>query len=226
MGVPRAPLVLSLTIATVVVSFIFIAFGFSASTDVGHQKHQGIVPTDFSNIEHRGEIIRAGDAQIVPDFSINRDFVDPDDNCDFCTQVNYSSAIGGEAAIAYQIDNVDMSNSKRLVFFAKGEKGGEQITILGAGKFVTGSSPFEKKLVRSDLFPDSAFGFETQQITLTKHWKRFVVDLRDRDLKEVDYPFGLIIRSNPYSEARVFYIKGVTFDEKEPAGPGLISSST
>jgi hypothetical protein len=221
----HTPFVLSVTVGTIIISFIVIAFGMSTGNLGNHQIHEENPTRDLSNLEHRGEIIRAGDAKIFPSFSINRDFVDPDNNCDFCTRVNYSSSIQGQAAIAYQINGIDVSNSKRMIFFARGDIGGEQITLLVAGKDLNVSSSPGKRIFRSDLFSDTSFGIVTEPITLTKHWKRFIIDLQDSDLGGLRYPFGLIIPSYPYSEPKVFYIKGITFDEKKPGSPLLISSN-
>lgn len=219
---------MAFTTGAVITSFVFIALGFSANSDNSHDNHgerAGTGSLQYSDLEHQGAIIRAGDAKINSDFSINPDFVDPDDNCDFCTQINYSSSTVGRAAIVYQISDVDLSNSRRLVFFAKGQKGGEQVTFFGAGKTLPENKSNEKTTNKLDLFPDSSFEFKSQLVTLSNHWKKYTVDLRNLDLKRISYPFGVVILSDPYSESKIFYFKGVTFDSKKPSVPLLITLS-
>lgn len=72
------------------------------------------------SIEHSAPIVKAGDAASSK-FIINRDFVDPDNNCEFCTAMIYNPGIKHEAGVAYKDTKINFGDAKRLVFFAKGQ---------------------------------------------------------------------------------------------------------
>ena len=89
---------------------------------------------------------------------------------------------------------------------------------MGAGTGQIGSSE-NGKMHQVDSFPDLSFGFKTQEVTLSKQWKRYMIDLDGLDLKRIDFPFGLITGSNISPGGEIFYLKGVTFDSKNPINP-------
>lgn len=195
--------------------FIFVAFALSTNKSTNHSDHfeiNGQNSSELRNLEHHALLVRGGDAKVLPDFSINKDFVDPDANCDFCTQVIYNPSVKGRGGILYQVPPIDLSDSKRLVFFVRGQNGNEEIYFVGAGK-IQGQFQGNVSYV-TDLFPDQSFGFKTNPVTLTQNWKRYEVNLSGLDLKGISYPFGFILGSNQSSENQIIYLKGVTYDSK------------
>ena len=80
--------------------------------------------TQASHIEKSASTVKTGEAASSK-FIINRDFVDSDSNCEFCTAMLYTPGIKHEAGVAYKDDKISIGDSKRLVFFVKGQPGQE-----------------------------------------------------------------------------------------------------
>ncbi len=185
---------------------------------LGHStKNDKSDSVQISHVEHLTNLIRQWDAKIPTSFLLNSEFVDPDNNCDFCTLVNYTPATEHVAAIAYKTDNLDLTNSKRVVFFAMGQKGKESISFLAAGKPEAARSTGENSN-QSFIFPGISFSVLAPNITLSKDWKRYEINLYGVDLRNITYPFGFAIKAKS-SENLAFYLKGVTFDDKFALNP-------
>ena len=84
------------------------------------------------NIENTATPIREADAKVSSRFSIDNNFVDPDNNCEFCTRIVYTPGNEGDAGVAYKDTKLNLDNSQRLVFFAKGQTN-KQISFVAAG---------------------------------------------------------------------------------------------
>jgi hypothetical protein len=216
---------------TILISFVSIAFtlcflAIAMTTDsltlqnhVGHlTKNSKFDSVQISHVEHLPDLVRQGDAKIPSRFLINSEFVDPDNNCDFCTMVNYTPSMKHEAAIAYKTENIDLTNSKRIVFFAMGQKGRETISFLAAGKSEAPTVGANSN--QSFIFPGISFAVIAHNITLSKDWKRYEISLYDADLRNITYPFGFAIEPKS-SGSLAFYLKGVTFDDKFASNPIL-----
>jgi hypothetical protein len=170
-----------------------------------------------SDIEYTSAQVKEKDAKDQSKFRINNDFVDPENHCEFCPRIEYSAGPIGQAGIAYKTNNIlDLTDAKRVVFFARGEKGGEKVTFVVAGKNTTASAVMQNL---SDVFSNQKFGAATQDISLANGWKRYEIDLTGTNLKDINFPFGFIIKGKG-SEKMVFYLKGVTYDS-QPAQNSL-----
>jgi hypothetical protein len=99
------------------------------------------------------------------------------------------------------------NDSKRIVFFARGEKGGVDITFLAAGKSSNDSNSNDP-----DIFPNIVFQIATEKIVL--EWKRYEISLINIPLMQSRYPFGLQMTEITSNAMMVFYIKGVTLDRQ------------
>lgn len=224
----RTHLTLISSIAGIAVSFSFLAFALAIDNATRHFEH----PTNkenfgifqLSRVEHSPNLIREGDAKIISDFMVNSQFVEPDNNCSFCTQVNYTPARERQAGISYNVGKIDLTGSKRIVFFAMGQEGGEQIYVVAAGKNKAENSNNTNKFGR-DLFPQIEFELITQNISLSKDWKRYEISLNGTDLRDITIPFGFVIFAGKSEANQVFYLKGVTFDSKSPRNSNLIFSN-
>lgn len=77
----------------------------------------------------------------------------------------------------------DLSGAKKLTFWARGEKGGEEVNfsfgLLGADK----------------KFPDSDKG-ETGKIKLTKEWQQHSIALAGKDLSQIKTGFCWVVAGN------------------------------
>jgi hypothetical protein len=107
--------------------------------------------------------------------------------CEQCQFIVYKPFTNKDRPIiAYASQTpIDLSGAKRIVFFAKGELGGETIKALAIGK-----SP---DLVSTPSLNSLQFEVVSPNIVLTKDWKRYELQLDGLDLKNVTSPFGLVI---------------------------------
>jgi hypothetical protein len=158
-----------------------------------------------------------------------------DGNCEMCQVIKYIPGPLGKAALAYKFaQTLDLTGAKRIVFFAKGEIGGENIAFLGAGK----PSNAQIKLP-SKIFTNLNFSEISKNVTLTNDWQRYQLSLNGLNLKGVTHPFGFIISKvrgaspqGPSTSAAtnpplidtnpshiIFFLKGVTIDNNPALNP-------
>jgi hypothetical protein len=91
----------------------------------------------------------------------------------------------------------DLTGAKRLVFRARGAKGGEKIT-------------FEFGLLGKDKpFPDSAKG-KLDGFALTAEWKEYAIDLKGLDLKRIKTGFAFVVAGQ--GAPVTFYLDDVRFE--------------
>jgi hypothetical protein len=138
---------------------------------------------------------------------------DADRNCEMsCTYVRFQPSSTGQAGLAYVTDStVDLSGAKRVHFFFMGEKGGETVRVLIAGK----NPPADQK-------PDSPFkekfGKSSGLITLPNDWKRYEVSLNGTDLKGITAPFAIQLLKGKTSGPQGVNFKFIVF-ENQAADP-------
>lgn len=94
----------------------------------------------------------------------------------------------------WEAAGLDLSKAKKLVFYARGEQGGEQIQVKAA---LAGDKPYGD----SALFPVS-----TDWIKLEKDWKRYEVPVDGSQLSRVITPFAVIVNKpyNPSGKGTVY----------------------
>jgi hypothetical protein len=152
--------------------------------------------------------------------------------CEQCQFIVYKPLIINERpVIAYASETpFDLSGAKKIVFFAKGELGGETIKALAIGK-----SP---DLVSTPALNALQFEVVSPNIVLTTDWKRYELSVDGVDLKDVSSPFGLVISNQrgstptfpgpdsdkpPINNGNVkevsFYLKGVSIDNTPADNP-------
>lgn len=203
-------------------SLIALALTHTGTDNSAHTEHEtkgkSLGSIQLAFVEHIPNLVREGDAKVSSELNINSETLEPDDNCEFCTEVIYNPGKEGVAAVAYRVDKLDLTLSKRIVFFAKGQNGGEQLSFLAGGKNIkNGSGTIEN--VDGDLFPDQGFALMTKKIALSDHWKRYEISLVSNDLWQITHPFGFIIMAGNKSETQKFFLKGITFDDNYPYDP-------
>ena len=133
--------------------------------------------------------------------------------CEQCQFIVYKPITNKERpVIAYAAQTpIDLSGAKKIVFFAKGELGGETIKALAIGK-----SP---DLDSTPSLNSLQFEVVSPNIVLTKDWKRYEVQLDGLDLKNVTSPFGLVISNQrdgtpgPGSDIFPFGVGSMLFDK-------------
>ncbi|PQV63094.1 Glycosyl hydrolases family 2, TIM barrel domain [Abditibacterium utsteinense] len=91
----------------------------------------------------------------------------------------------------------NLSGAKKLTFWARGEKGGEEVAfsfgLLGADK----------------KYPDSDKG-ETGKVKLNTEWQQFTLDLTGKDLTHIKTGFCWVVASN--GQPTTFYLDDIKFE--------------
>jgi len=158
-------------------------------------------------VEHFKLQERAGDANLM----ISPDFVDPSIHCEFCPRIEYTPGQMGKSGVAYKSDKpLDLTGAKSVVFFARGEKGGEKVSFVQAGRDDTSAN--------TDIFENKKFEVITEDIYLRNDWKKYQIDLVGTSLKDISYPFGFIVKGQDTAKI-VFYLKAVTYDVQPAQNP-------
>ena len=171
------------------------------------------------NIENTATPIREADAKVSSRFSIDNNFVDPDNNCEFCTRIVYTPGKEGDAGVAYKDTKLNLDNSQRLVFFAKGQTN-KQVSFVAAGNDSNVQSSND-----TDIFPKIDFAVVTKNVTLSSDWQRFEIGLNGTQLQDVSYPFGIQLEAGDSSKQQIFYLKGVSLDDKLAQNPLVYGES-
>ena len=152
--------------------------------------------------------------------------------CEVCSFIKYIPGVIGKAGVAYKsAQTLDLSGAKRIVFFAKGQLGGENVAFVAIGKPST-TSP-----VPPNIFSNLNFAVISKNVTLTKTWERYQLSLNVSSLTGVTDPFGFIVSkvrsqapasslnspqpplNDPSPNHIAFFLKGVTFDTNPAVNP-------
>ena len=158
--------------------------------------------------------------------------------CEGCQVFVYNTGASpiGDVGVAYTPSSpLDLTGAKRLVFFARGELGGEVIrfAIIGNQSVSNSTAPFE----------NLKYAVESNDITLNGDWKRYEFDLKGLDLSSVASPFAMIISDHrnssrgeqpdfetPGVDTNVnhitYYFKGLSIDDQENLTPPLPENQT
>jgi hypothetical protein len=161
-----------------------------------------------------------------------------DEEC--CQLIEYTPGPVGVAGITFKDENsFDLSNAKRVVFFAKGQQGGESVIFLAAGNSLANNSSVEESsnqtaspntgpsqlisasaTLPADIFNNKRFGKVTEDLVLKPDWNRYEISLDGVNLSSITDPFGFVMTSNNTSGSPVmFSLKGVTYDTKVATDP-------
>jgi hypothetical protein len=205
-----------IAVATVAGSLAYLAFALthiSPTVNLEHANHSSQVTIaeqpGLRNIELTANIVRIGYANNLSNFKINRDYIDPDNSCEYCTRVTFLSSKSQDASVAYKVNNTNLAGLRRAVFFAMGQDGGEELAFYALGKKIDESNNTQA----STFFPGINF-IHSMKTRLDNSWHRYEFDLKGDNLSNVFYPFGFTIPHGNSSGVHVIYIKGITFDDK------------
>ena len=94
----------------------------------------------------------------------------------------------------------NLVGAKKLVFWAKGEKGGEQIA-----EFKIGGVGVNREYPDSDT---ATIG----PVILTKEWKKYSIDLRDKDLANISGGFAWAANVDNNPDSCVFFLDDIHFE--------------
>jgi len=163
-------------------------------------------------IEGTASPIKVGDATTSSRLTIDNNFVDPSHNCERCTKLVYTPGPQREAGLAYKDDKLNLDNSHRIVFFARGQSD-LRVSFVAVGNDTQLSSKND-----TDIFPKINFSVVTDNVSLTNDWRRFEIGLNGTALSDASYPFGIQLAADS-SQKQIFYIKGITLDNKPAKNP-------
>ena len=99
----------------------------------------------------------------------------------------------------------DLSGFNKLVFHARGKKGGEVITTMKVGGITTNPGTGE-----TYAYPDSVDA-EFGPIRLTKDWQEYVINLVDKDLSYINGGLALILNAGQTGGEQTIYLDDVYF---------------
>jgi hypothetical protein len=154
--------------------------------------------------------------------------------CEQCQFIVYkpTKIAPSNAGIAYVSETpLDLAGAKRLVFFAKGELGGETIKPLIMGR--------ASSSVSAAPFTNLDFEVENEDIVLASDWRRYEMNIDGLNLNKVTTPFALVIsnqrgdapdalptpssdeppNNNNNPDQISFYLKGVSLDDTAATNP-------
>ena len=125
-----------------------------------------------------------------------------------CLKVSY--AAGGEMGWAGMVwqnpannwgesdGGYNLSQAKRLTFWARGEKGGEVVEFKLGGM--------------ASQHPDSD-SVSTGDVVLKNEWTEYTLDLKAANLMYISAGFGFVLKQEPNSGGCTFYLDDVRYDE-------------
>jgi hypothetical protein len=169
------------------------------------------------NIEDLRATDKTGDAEVDPNsLKINSTFSDEENG----HIIQYTPASLGFAGIAYKADkNYDLSNAQRVVFFAKGQNGGENVTFAAVGRNTNAAGFNNTDETLGSAFNNQNFSLISEDVSLDRDWKRYQISLEGVDLQRISHPFAFIVHRGPGPEAVTFTLRDITYDSKPATDP-------
>ncbi len=127
-----------------------------------------------------------------------------------CIQIKYSAKSSQKADWAgiywlyspgssYRDNGYDLRKASKLVFIARGEKGGEIIR-----EFKVGGVKGE--------YPDTC-EVTIGPVTLTKDWQEYVIDLKGKDLSYIDGGFAWTAEKKDNPDGMIFYLDEIRYEK-------------
>ncbi|MGA7692777.1 MAG: hypothetical protein WCA61_10760, partial [Nitrososphaeraceae archaeon] len=154
------------------------------------------------NIEDLRATDKTGDAEADPNsLKISSAFNDEESG----HTIQYTPAAIGFAGIAYKADkNYDLSNAQRVVFFAKGQNGGENVTFAAVGRNENTAAFNNTDETLGSAFNNQNFSLISEDVSLDRDWKRYQISLEGVDLQRISHPFAFIVHRGPGPESVTF----------------------
>ncbi|MCI0563494.1 MAG: PKD domain-containing protein [Nitrososphaera sp.] len=223
----RIPAVLVVSLASVIAGSIVLSGVFQEAL-LARIPGQGTLPSaqaaqlPFHVTEQFKEKRFAGDAESGANMEVDDQFVDPEQHCEFCTRVESRPGAQGVAGFSYEDDALDFTGAKKVHFWVMGEDGGEKVKFKLAGKDKSLSSDKTSEKDTNGIFSSESFAVTTEQVVLDDDWKKYEVDLEDKDLKKITHPFGIELEKGQGTQ--VIYIKGIIYDDEAVNPENLLTA--
>jgi len=143
---------------------------------------------------------------------IYENVIDTERHCEFCIAFVYTPGPVGQTDVAFSstVKGFDLSGAKKVSFYVMGDKGDEVVTLNAGGK-KTLPNVIDKK--------SKDFAVTTKPIKLEKQWQKLEIDLKNKDLKDVTYPFGIQFKDVKNGEPVVIFVKWIMYESTEPTNP-------
>ena len=169
------------------------------------------------NIEDLRATDKTGDAEVEPNsLKISSAFIDEES----AHEIQYTPAELGFAGIAYEADkNYDLSNAQRVVFFAKGLNGGENVTFAAVGRNENTVALNNTDGTFGGAFNNQNFSLISEDVSLEKDWKRYQISLEGVNLESISHPFAFIVNRGSGPESVTFSLRDITYDSKSATDP-------
>ena len=113
-----------------------------------------------------------------------------------------------------ELPGMDLKSANALVFWARGEQGGEVVEFFTGGICSSGDSPVCPDTIQPDL--------STGNIVLSSEWTRYLIDLRDKDLSGVVGGLGFAVAGKFSPEGEAFYIDDVSYENLSEFPPDVL----
>ena len=148
---------------------------------------------------------------------VDEEFVDDENHCEFCIFAQYDAGTVGKATFAFKDTTtpVGLRNSTTLTFLVRGENGNETVTILAIGNKAVANTSMSSADTEHGLRGVN-FAFE-KQLTLTKDWRKYEIDLAGFDLSSVTHPFAFQLQKSNGEETQIVYLDLIFFDNEKSA---------
>lgn len=147
----------------------------------------------------------------IGDIKFNDDWKDNPQSGKNCIQIKYTAEKkqgSGWAGIYWQNPannwgakngGFDFTGAKRVFFYARGEKSGETVEFKVGG--ITGD------------YPDSGSA-TASQLTLTKNWQLYSIDLVDTDVSYISGGFVVVFSADNNPDGFTIYIDNIYYSDK------------
>ncbi|MCX7940897.1 MAG: OmpA family protein, partial [Endomicrobia bacterium] len=106
----------------------------------------------------------------------------------------------------------DLRGAKKLVFYARGDTGGEIISYVGIGGI-------------KGKYPDSDV-LQVGPVKLTKDWKKYTIDLKDKNLSYISGGFFFVIETKDNPLGCTIYFGDIFYEGERINATQLLSDTT
>lgn len=191
-----------------IMGFLLAASETSSNSPIGVAE-AATLPLDVKQTFRLVE--KSGDAKDNPSrIKIDSEFIDPEEHCEFCYRIEIDPGATGKTGAMLKANKLfNLEDAQRLILYARGEVGGEDVRFNAAGKYVDRPNGGNAaKLMK--------FAFASEGTNLDKQWQRYEMDLSNTDLTDITHGFGFEVDRSTLKESGktiVIYLKGITFDD-------------
>lgn len=136
--------------------------------------------------------------------------------CEFCLKVEYNPYLVGKAGFALTTGQpLDVPEPQRMILWARGEYGGEQVRFMVLGKQTSTTS----STLDEDLFDNVEFVSKSETVTLTSNWRMYHVDVpaaNPEKFNDITHLVAVELDEGNGVRPVVIYIEGMVYDANPP----------